>query len=199
MALDEASITFILERVRQYMATLDNIEDKKKIMFSIMKILNPEQAKNTEELYNTLTEREQREFIKSAIKDGIFIQIKAFDDEVIIRDAIIEIYTKFGDIIQPYNLFVPKPNWGRDIFVGKYHIGYQYIMLLKQSGEKGFSVRSAGAISDESLPEKSNENKIGKLWHSETPINHIRVGVKLHLKSGTRTGMFYLYQYGMGA
>jgi hypothetical protein len=65
---------------------------------------------------------------------------------------------------------VPKPKWGRDIFVGKYHIGYQYIILLKQSGEKGFSVRSAGAISDESLPEKSNENKIGKLWHSETPI-----------------------------
>jgi hypothetical protein len=29
MALDEASITFILERVRQYMATLDNIEDIK--------------------------------------------------------------------------------------------------------------------------------------------------------------------------
>ena len=43
-------------------------------------------------------------------------------------------------------------------------------MLLKQSGEKGFSVRSAGAISDESLPEKSHDNKIGKLWHSEKPI-----------------------------
>ena len=42
--------------------------------------------------------------------------------------------------------------------------------MLKQSGEKGFSVRSAGAISDESLPEKSHDNKIGKLWHSEKPI-----------------------------
>lgn len=170
MALEEASMSFILERTREYMAKLDNIEDKKKMMFDVMRIFNPEQAKATEDLYKILTEREQREFIKSAIKDGIFIQVKAFDDEILIRDAIIEIYTKFGEIVKPYNLFVPKLNWGRDIFVGKYHIGYQYILLLKQSGEKGFSVRSAGAISDESLPEKSNENKIGKLWHSETPI-----------------------------
>jgi hypothetical protein len=43
-------------------------------------------------------------------------------------------------------------------------------MVLKQSGEKGFSVRSAGSISDESLPEKSNSAKASKSWHSEKPI-----------------------------
>ena len=43
-------------------------------------------------------------------------------------------------------------------------------MMLKQSGEKGFSVRSAGAISDESLPAKSHDNKIGKFWTSTKPI-----------------------------
>ena len=72
--------------------------------------------------------------------------------------------------MKPYHIFMPKPKWGRDIYIGTDNVGYQYIMLLKQSGEKGFSVRSAGAISDESLPEKSHDNKIGKLWHSEKPI-----------------------------
>jgi hypothetical protein len=170
MALFEASKTFILERVREYMATLDSINDKKKIMFDVIKIFNTKEAKDTEKLYNSMSEREQREFIKSAINKGIYIKVEPFDDDNMIRDAVIRIYKEFDDIVKPYNLFIPKPNWGRDIFVGKYHIGYQYILLLKQSGEKGFSVRSAGAISDESLPEKSNENKIGKLWHSETPI-----------------------------
>ena len=170
MALIEASMSFITERAREYMATLDNMDDQEEILFDIIEIFNPQQAIATLKLYKRLSDREKREFIKSAIVDGIFIQVNAFDEDIILRDAIIEIYTKFGEIIKPSNLFTPKPKWGRDIFVGKYHIGYQYIMMLKQSGEKGFSVRSAGSISDESLPEKSNENKIGKLWHSETPI-----------------------------
>jgi hypothetical protein len=72
--------------------------------------------------------------------------------------------------MKPYHIFMPKPKWGRDIYIGTDNIGYQYIMLLKQSGEKGFSVRSAGSISDESLPEKSHDNKISKSWHSSKPI-----------------------------
>ena len=73
----------------------------------------------------------------------------------------------------PYHIFVPKPKWGRDIYIGQDYIGYQYIMMLKQSGKKGFSVRSAGAISDESLPEKSNSNKTKKAWKSEKPIENV--------------------------
>ena len=170
MALFEACMTFILERTREYMDLLDDIDDKKEIMFKVMDIFNHEQARENRKLYKSLSDREKKMFIKSAIEDGIFIQVNAFDEDIILRDAIIEIYEKFGDIIKPYNLFVPKPKWGRDIFIGQFHVGYQYILLLKQSGEKGFSVRSAGAISDEGLPEKSNENKIGKLWHSETAL-----------------------------
>jgi hypothetical protein len=51
------------------------------------------------------------------------------------------------------------------------------MFLLKQSGERGFSVRAAGAINDESLPEKSHDNKTGKAPFSDTPIES--VGVKV--------------------
>jgi hypothetical protein len=180
MAIYEPSITFILDRVRKHMATLKSLDEQKDFMFDIMKILNPKQTKHMKELYETLTDREKKKFIEAAISldhnslintsNGIYVKWEAFNTEFKLRDAIIEIYEKYGDIITPYNIFIPKPKWGRDIYIGKDCIGFQYMLLLKQSGERGFSVRSAGAISDESLPEKSHESKIGKLWHSETPI-----------------------------
>lgn len=180
MVLYEGSISFILDKTRKHMATMDSIEDQKEFLFNIMRILNPKQTAEFEELYEELSDREKRKFIESAIsigRDGLlmtnngsYVRWEAFNDEWKLRDSIIEIYEKYGDIIQPYNIFIPKPKWGRDIYIGQDCIGYQYILLLKQSGEKGFSVRSAGSISDESLPEKSHDNKIGKLWHSEKPI-----------------------------
>jgi len=179
MALIEPSITFILDRTRKHMATLNN-DDAVEFMFKIMDILNPYQSKDLRALYKTLSDREKRKFVESSISldsnglimtnQGIYIRWEAFSKEINLRDAIIEIYEKYGDVIKPYNIFVPKPNWGRDIYIGKDYVGYQYILLLKQSGERGFSVRSAGAISDESLPEKSHESKISKAPFSETPI-----------------------------
>ena len=180
MAIYEPSITFILDRTRKHMNTLETLDEKKNFMFEILGILNPNQINDIKKLYDSLSDREKRKFIESAIainndgciktSEGIYLKWEAFNSDFKLRDAIITIYKKYGHIITPYNIFMPKPKWGRDIHIGQDCIGYQYILLLKQSGERGFSVRSAGAISDESLPEKSHENKVGKLWHSETPI-----------------------------
>lgn len=180
MVLFEGSITFILDRTRKHALTLPTRDEKKDFMFDILRILNPIQTKDVEDLYNDLTEKAKDHFIEDCISvdrngllitnNGLYSRWEPFNDEWLLRDAIIEIYEKYGDIIKPYHIFVPKPKWGRDIYIGDDCVGYQYIMMLKQSGEKGFSVRSAGAISDESLPEKSNSNKTSKLWHSEKPI-----------------------------
>lgn len=194
MVLYEGSITFILDRTRKYMATLDNLDEAKDFLFNILRILNPIQTKELEDLYETLSNREKKEFIMDSISvdkdgllitsNGIYVRWEAFNDEYLLRDAIIEIYEKYGDIIKPYNIFVPKPKWNKDIFIGQDCIGYQYILMLKQSGEKGFSVRSAGSISDESLPEKSHDNKIGKLWRSEKPIKDKIVWVQNLINCG---------------
>jgi len=180
MVMDEGSTTFILDRTRKEAATLDTQEEQKELLFDVLSILNPKQGKEVEDLYETLSDREKKKFIEDCISvdrdgrlitnNGMYLRWEAFNDEFILRDQIIKVYEKYGDILQPYHIFVPKPKWGRDIYIGQDYVGYQYIMMLKQSGEKGFSVRSAGAISDESLPEKSHDNKIGKLWHSEKPI-----------------------------
>lgn len=189
MVLYEGSITCIIDKARKYAATLDSLEEKKDFLFDIIRILNPIQANDLEVIYNKLSDKKKQKFIDSCISinrdgtlmtnKGIYIRWEAFNDQWKLRDSIIEIHKKYGDVIQPYNIFMPKPKWGRDIFVGQDYIGYQYIMMLKQSGEKGFSVRSAGAISDESLPEKSHSAKLGKDWKSTKPINVKLVGVKL--------------------
>lgn len=180
MIMEEGSVTFILDRTRKHMATMDNLDDARDFLFDILSILNPKQAKEVKDLYETLSPRQKKEFMTDAISidengllitnNGVYVRWEPFNDEWLLRDAIIKIYEKYPDIMEPYHIFVPKPKWGRDIYLGQGNIGYQYFMMLKQSGEKGFSVRSAGSISDEALPEKSHKNKIGTSWCSEKPI-----------------------------
>ena len=181
MALFEPSITFIIDRTCAHLRTLDDIDEQRDFMFSIMEILNPKQAADLRKIYDKLSDREKRKFMESSIEDYFRVKWEPLSKEINLRDRIIEIYEKYGDIIKPYNIFTPKPKWGRDIYLGQDYIGHQYILLLKQSGERGFSVRSAGAISDESLPEKSHESKIGKSWHSETPIRYLCWRIKISL------------------
>lgn len=180
MVIFEGSITYILDRTRKHAATLPTQEEQKEFIFDIMKTLNPKQGKELEKLYDKLSEYAKKKFIEECISldregkivtsNGLYVEWEAFNSEWSLRDAIISIYDKYPDIFRPYHIFIPKPKWGRDIYIGDDYVGYQYIMMLKQSGEKGFSVRSAGSISDESLPEKSSSNKSSKLWRSEKPI-----------------------------
>ena len=183
MVMIEGSVTFILDRARKHAATLDTLEEKKEFLFDVMGLLNPKEKEEFEKIYKKLSDREKRCFIEDAISvdrngllmtnNGMYIRWEAFNEEYTMRDNIIAVYEKYPDIMAPYHIFVPKPKWGRDIYIGQDYIGYQYIMMLKQSGKKGFSVRSAGAISDESLPEKSNSNKTKKAWKSEKPIENV--------------------------
>ena len=193
MVMYEGSVTFILDRMRKHMSTLDSMEEQRDFMFDVLFILNPKQTKELKDLYNTLTDKAKKRFIDDCISidrngilmtnNGVYLRWEPFNDEYKLRDAIIKVYEKYPDVFTPYNIFVPKPKWGRDIHIGKDYVGYQYIMMLKQSGENGFSVRSSGSISDESLPEKSNVNKVSKLWHSEKPIRFGELTFQVHLKS----------------
>ena len=170
MALFEPSITCILEQTQEHMKTLSSVKEQHDFMFDVLSLLNKKYAKELDAIYKELSDREKKEFIEESIAKGIRLRWESFDEKFNVRDNIIAVHKKYSEIIKPYHIFVPKPKWGRDIYIGEDFIGYQYMMILKQSGEKGFSARSAGAISDESLPEKSHENKVGKHWASQTPI-----------------------------
>lgn len=170
MVLFESSITFILDKTRKHMATLDDVKEQSEFMFSIIDMLNVKQGKEVRDLYSGLSDKEKKRFVDSAIKYGIYIRWEAFDSSINLRDNIIKVYETYPDIMKPYEIFIPKPKWGRDIHIGADYIGFQYIMMLKQSGERGFSARAAGSINDESLPEKSNNNKTGRFWASDNAV-----------------------------
>ena len=131
-------------------------------------------------IYDGLSDYGKANFIKDCISvdrdgllitnNGLYVRWEAFNEHGSLRDNIVAVYEKYGDIIKPYHIFVPKPKWGRDIYIGDDCVGYQTMLVLKQSGEKGFSVRSAGAISDEALPMKSNGSRLGLEPFSTKPI-----------------------------
>ena len=183
MVMNEGSITFILDKTRKHALTIEDRDEQMEFIFDVLGMLNPKQTKELREVYNGLSDYAKTNFVKDCISvdsdgliitnNGLYLRWEAFNTEFNLRDAIIKVYDKYGDILQPYNIFVPKPKWGRDIYIGQDYVGYQYIMMLKQSGEKGFSVRSAGAVSDEGLPEKSNGNRNGTDKWSSKPINYM--------------------------
>lgn len=180
MVMFEGSISFILDRARKHAATLETQEEQKEFLFDIIRLLNPIECEEYEKIYEGLSDYKKRKFIEDCISlnpdgtlrtdNGLYIRWELFNEEWNLRDAIIKVYEKYGDIIKPYHIFVPKPKWDKDVYIGSDYVGYQYIMMLKQSGEKGFSVRSSGAISDEGLPDKTNSLKAGKSWASNKPI-----------------------------
>lgn len=176
----EGSVTFILDKARKYANEMDDYNQQHDFIFDIIRLLNPKMYSELEELWNGFDDREKKKFMKECISiapdgrlmttNGTYLRAELFDEEINLRDGIVAVYEKYGDILKPYHIFVPKPKWGRDIYIGDDCIGYQYMLVLKQSGEKGFSVRSAGSISDESLPEKDHRNKIGRSRRSSKPI-----------------------------
>ena len=180
MVVIEGSVTFILDKTRKHAMTMEDPNEAMEFMFDVLRILNPKETKKFEDLYESLSDIQKKNFIKDCISidnrgllmtnKGLYVKWEAFNTDYLLRDAIIQVYEKYGDILKPYHIFMPKPKWGRDIYVGSDYVGYQYTMLLKQSGEKGFSVRSSGSINDESLPEKNHKKKQGKSWYSSKPI-----------------------------
>ena len=79
-----------------------------------------------------------------------------------------DIYNKY-DFLQPYQLYINK--WGREIPIqNKQIIGDMYVLKLKQSSRKGFSVRSTGSINSKGLPSRSYKVKEHQELYSAKPI-----------------------------
>jgi hypothetical protein len=59
-------------------------------------------------------------------------------------------------------------------------VGDMYIIKLKQTSKKGFSVRATGSLSKKGIPEKSNKAKTHQELYSRTPI---RIGDQENINS----------------
>jgi DNA-directed RNA polymerase beta subunit len=176
--LFEQSITFIGNRVKERLVTLATMEEKEHLLLRMVWYFNKEQEKKLKKYLNGLSGLEKGMFFKSIEDQGIFIHIPPLWEKEPLFDRIRDLYKEF-DWIKPYDVFVNK--FGRKIKILKpLVVGDMYVIKLKQTSKKGFSVRSTGSLSKKGIPEKSNKAKTHQELYSKTPI---RIGDQENVNS----------------
>lgn len=166
--LFELSINFVCNKVREKMKKCKTHAEREHLLFSIIEDFNEIQARDMRKVYNKLSHSEQEEYIESCINKRIFINQSPVKETKPIFFRLLDIYKKY-DFLQPYDIYIHK--WGREIkCLNPAYIGEMYVLKLKQTATKGFSVRSLGSINGKSLPERSHKNKSFTENKSSTPI-----------------------------
>lgn len=153
----EMSINFICNRTRERMATLSTLKEKEELLFDIIYMFNEKEYKQLKVFYNSLNAKGKQEFIQDAIDNGIYIHQPPLWETKPIFYRLRDIYAKY-DWLQPYTMFIKK--WGHHYeCLSKVYLGEMYIIKLKQSDRRGFSVRSTGAVNTKGLPERSYKSR----------------------------------------
>ena len=176
--LYEMSITFICNRIRDKIKSLTELSEKEKLLFRIIELFNENQEKELKKYYKKLTKKGKEEFFDDINDNGIYIHIPPLWEKKSLFDRLKQIYDEF-DWIKPYDVYINK--FGRQIKLLKpLVVGDMYLMKLKQTSKKGFSVRSTGSLSKKGIPEKSNKAKTHQELYSKTPI---RFGIDENINS----------------
>lgn len=167
-ALYEASATFQMERMWQHLIEMDkNGESMDNIInmaIEFLRIYNPDQASEFARLY----QENPSAVYNDLIKNGIYVQIPPLND-VCIRDAIIECYEKWPDIMKRYGIETKLGHRWVPIN-GEHAVGYQYTWVLKQEPSKALSTISTGRTTLYDLPVKTRQFNKNLRKYSDNPI-----------------------------
>ena len=143
--------------------------------------------------YKGLSTKERKEFWEDLFENGIYINYPPMWDNMPAIEKIEAIRKEFN--IERDQLYIKK--WGRVIpLMTKLIVGEKYMIKLKQTSEKQFSVRSTGYLSQKGVPEKSNKIRTNENLYSTTPIavgrdedNNLGIGVRPFILS--KMHLFY--------
>lgn len=167
-SLYENTMTFQMDRMNQHIlkmkeagSTPDEIVN---LVIEFVGIYNSVHAEDIARLYHTYPD----ETYKDIITNGIFLQVEPLNDTCI-RDAILEAYEKFPDILKEYKLYTKlRHRWieHEETFA----IGYQYMWVLKQEPSKSMSTVSTGRTTLYDLPVKTRQYNKNLRHYSDNPI-----------------------------
>lgn len=164
----EITINYICNKFREKIAAAKTLKEKEKLLFGIIEDFNEIQASSMKEIYNKLDTDEKKRYIQDVVDDRIYIHQQPMWETKPIFFRLLDIYNKY-DFLTPYDMYISK--WGREIkLLNPSFIGEMYIIKLKQTSRKGFSVRGTGSINGKGLPERSYKNKSFTERTSSTPI-----------------------------
>ena len=157
MPLYEIAFNSINHQVRRRLSEMDSLEKQADFYFEIMYIYNEKEAKFLKDQFEDMSEKEQEEFMNDVINDGIYVHQPPMWETKPIFYRLKEILDKY-EWVKPDDIYINK--WGREIkCLNKAWLGEMYVVKLKQSDRRGFSVRSTGAIDTKSLPTRSYKSR----------------------------------------
>jgi hypothetical protein len=132
------------------------------IIFAYLHEVNPKQAQDTSQFYASCDEAYKEAFYTDMITNGIKIHQPPFWDNCRF-DELRRLYAKY-----PYRRY--RFTYKGQPIIRRLTMGRKYIMLLKQTPESKYSVRSLGMQSALGHPSKSIKFKKYGLPNSDTPI-----------------------------
>lgn len=176
--LMEQSINFACNRTRERLATMTDIHEKEDLLFNVIEHFNVKQSAKLAKYYRSLPESSREAFFQDVIDKGIYIHIPPLWEEEPLFDRLAKLYKDY-EWMKPYDVYVNR--FGRRIKMMKpLIVGDMYVIKLKQTSKKGFSVRATGSLSKKGIPEKSNKAKNHQELYSRTPI---RIGDQENINS----------------
>lgn len=166
--LYELLINNINYKIINKMKTMESYEEKEKMLFHLLYMYNESQYEDLRKIYDNLSDEGKHEFIDNTIEESIYVK------RIPMKETI-PMFFRLSNILKEYpwitadDVYINK--WGRPIkLMNKQWVGEMYIMKLKQTSIRGFSVRSTGAIDMKELPAKDKKNKYHTEIYSQTPI-----------------------------
>ena len=165
----ENTLTFMSRRISKYAQTLATYEEKERVIFDFIGMVNKNQAYDMYAKYNELSYEKQHDYIDECINDRIYLHPDTLSDSEYLFNKLHHIYEVYHDILKPDKVYVHK--FGRRIKIANnMPIGEMYVLKLKQTSRKNHSSRSTGAVNMEGLPERSYKSKSHRAVYSDTPI-----------------------------
>lgn len=150
--MNEHSINELSSTAIEVMKTLNDVNKKGMVVYSLMKYLNSDEADSFKKFFKKLSDKEKERFCKRIERDGI----------VIIQDPIDN--ANITDIERAYEDFPAK--WQRIVFedgsksMKKVLCAKMFFVRLKQDPVEKYSARSRGPVNPLTmLPEKSSRKK----------------------------------------
>lgn len=150
--LNEHSANELGQTVVRMMRQLDDPDEKMKLVYELLDILNPDEKKELKKFYKNLDKKDREKFVKKIETRGLFI----------VQDPIENAGLK--ELEKAYDKF--PANWQHVIIPGcgktlrKMLCAPMYVLRLKQDPLDKYSARSRGPVNPlYSLPAKSNLKK----------------------------------------
>lgn len=179
--LDEVDLAYQMECIRKEIVKTPDIEEKFKLLFRFLEIVNEDEYKFFYEKYSGWNQKvtieghtislldgeERRRFIEDVEKNGIYL-VKP-PHKRIRYDTVKAVYEEFP-FIQPVQLYIDKFGIPKKKIMRKCIVGTKYMYVLKQTSNKNFSARSMGRVNKKGLPEKSSDKKDNRAEISHNPL-----------------------------